>query len=253
MNSGIYTAYSGLKAQSDALEILSNNLANLNTTAFKEETAFYTFLDPSAGVSQQTEDLNGTINKSIRVGSFVNSAEGSLSATKRDLDIAIEGNGFLVVKTPGGIRYTRNGNLNLNAQSVLVASDGFPVIGESGKPITLGPGKITISENGEVSLSEDGAVSSETTPVDRLKIVSFDDLSALKKEGSSLFISRADRSLEKSSDAKIKSGYLEQSNVNPVSSIVRMVEILRHFEAIQKSINLVMNDINSKAIEKLGR
>lgn len=245
MNSGIYTAYSGLKAQSDALEILSNNLANLNTTAFKEETAFYTYLDPSAGASQQTADLNGTINQSIRVGSVVNSAEGSLSATNRELDIAIEGNGFLVVNTPRGIRYTRNGNLNLNAQSVLVASDGSPVIGESGKPITLGPGKINISENGEVSL--------DNVPVDRLKIASFDDLSALKKEGSSLFISRADRSLEKSSDAKIKSGYLEQSNVNPVSSIVRMVEILRHFEAIQKSINLVMNDINSKAIEKLGR
>ncbi len=69
MNSGIYTAYSGLKAQSDALEILSNNLANLNTTAFKEETAFYTFLDPSAGSSQQTADLNSTINQTIRVGS----------------------------------------------------------------------------------------------------------------------------------------------------------------------------------------
>jgi flagellar basal-body rod protein FlgF len=135
--------------------------------------------------------------------------------------------------------------LNLNAQSVLVASDGSPVIGESGKPITLGPGKIAIGENGEVSL--------DNAQVDRLKVASFDDLSALKKEGSSLFVSGADRSLEKSSDAKIKAGYLEQSNVNPVSSIVRMVEILRHFEAIQKSINLVMNDINSKAIEKLGR
>ena len=245
MNSGIYTAYSGLRAQSDALEIISNNLANLNTTAFKEEKAFYTYLDPSADASQQTADLNGTINQSIRVGSVVNSAEGTLSATNRDLDIAIEGNGFLVVNTPRGIRYTRNGNLNLNAQSVLVASDGSPVIGESGKPITLGPGKITIGESGEVSL--------DNAQVDRLKIASFDDLSALKKEGSSLFISRADRSLEKSSDAKIKSGYLEQSNVNPVSSIVRMVEILRNYEAIQKSINLVMNDINSKAIEKLGR
>ena len=151
MNSGIYTAYSGLKAQSDALEILSNNLANLNTTAFKEETAFYTYLDPSAGASQQTADLNSTINQSIRVGSVVNSAEGSMSATDRDLDIAIEGNGFLVVNTPRGIRYTRNGNLNLNAQSVLVASDGSPVIGESGKPITLGPGKIAIEREREVS------------------------------------------------------------------------------------------------------
>jgi flagellar basal-body rod protein FlgF len=253
MNSGISTAYSGLKAQSDALEILSNNLANLNTTAFKEETAFYTYLNPPAGASRQTADVNSIINPSIQVGSAVNSAEGAMSATNRDLDVAIEGKGFLVVNTPRGIRYTRNGNLSLNAQSVLVTSDGSPVLGASGNPITLGPGKITIGENGEISLSGNGDVSSESAPVDRLKIASFDDLSVLKKEGSSLFISPADRGLEKSSDAKVKSGYLEQSNVNPVSSIVRMVEILRHFEAIQKSVSLVMNDINSKAIEKLGR
>jgi flagellar basal-body rod protein FlgF len=245
MNSGIYTAYSGLKAQSDALEILSNNLANINTTAFKEENTFYTYLNESTGASQQDADLNRTINQSVRVGSVTNSAGGSLSATNRDLDIAIEGNGFLVVKTPRGIRYTRNGSLNLNAQSVLVASDGSPVIGTSGKPIALGPGDISIGQGGEVFLGK--------SQIDSLKIVSFDDLSALKKEGSSLFTSKADRGLEKSSDAKIKSGYLEQSNVNPVSSIVRMVEILRHFEAIQKSVNLVMNDINAKAIEKLGR
>ena len=245
MNSGIYTAYSGLKAQSDALELLSNNLANINTTAFKEETAFYTYLNQAAGSSQQNADLNSTINQSIRIGSIVNSESGSMSATGREMDIAIEGNGFLVVNTPRGIRYTRNGTLNLNAQSVLVASDGSPLIGESKKPITLGPGKIAIGENGEVFLDD--------VQIDRLKVVTFESVSSLQKEGNSFFRSQGDRSLEKNSDARIKSGYLEQSNVNPVSSIVRMVEILRHFEAIQKSVNLVMNDINTKAIEKLGR
>jgi flagellar basal-body rod protein FlgF len=245
MNSGIYTAYSGLKAQSDALEILSNNLANVNTPAFKEENAFYTYLNETAGASQQNEGLNSTINRSIRVDSFINAQEGSLGATGRDLDIAIEGKGFLVVNTSRGIRYTRNGSLNLNAQSVLVASDGSPVMGDNNKPITLGPGKVAIGDKGEVFL--DGA------RIGKMKVVSFDDLSILEKEGNSLFKSRTDPDPEKISDARIRSGYLEQSNVNPVSSIVRMVEILRHFEAIQKSINLVMNDINTKAIEKLGR
>ncbi len=245
MNSGIYTAYSGLKAQSDALELLSNNLANANTTAFKEETAFYTYLNQAAESTSRKSDLNSTINRSIQIGSAMNFEGGVLSATGRDLDVAIEGNGFLVVNTSRGIRYTRNGNLNRNAQSVLVAGDGSPVLGDSGKPITLGPGKISIGEKGEVFL--------ENAQVDRLKVVTFDNISSLAKEGNSLFRSQGDRGLEKSSDARIKSGYLEQSNVNPVSSIVRMVEIMRHFEAIQKSIHLVMNDINAKAIEKLGR
>lgn len=245
MNSGIFTAYSGMKAQADALEILSNNLANINTTAFKGESAFFTYLNQAAGNAAQGNDLNATINRAVRVEGMVDQAEGSLTATGRDLDIAIEGNGFLVVQTARGTRYTRNGSLSLNAQSVLVGSDGSPVLGMSGKPITLGPGKVSIGEKGEVFLDKN--------QVDRLKVVAFDDLSALKKEGNSLFVLNSDRIIEKDSDARIRPGYLEQSNVNPVASIVRMVEIMRHFEAIQKSVNLIMNDINSKAIEKLGR
>jgi flagellar basal-body rod protein FlgF len=245
MNSGIYTGYSGLRAQSDALEILANNLANLNTTGFKEEKSFFTYINQSLAASQNSGDLNATINQSIQARSFLNNEAGSLNATNRNLDIAIAGNGFLAVQTPHGIRYTRNGSLNLNAQSVLTTADGYPVLGANGRAITLGPGKIDIGEEGDVSL--DGE------KVDRLKIAAFDDVSVLEKEGNSLFISKKGQEAVKSSDAKIKSGYLEQSNVNPIASIVRMVDIMRHFEAIQKSINLIMNDINPKAIDKLGR
>jgi flagellar basal-body rod protein FlgG len=175
----------------------------------------------------------------------LNADAGSLTETSRELDVAIAGNGFLVVETPRGIRYTRDGKLDMNAKSVLTTSDGNPLLGVTGRPITLGQGKINISEDGNVYL--DGEI------VDRLKVASFDDLTALEKEGNALFISKKGREAEKDSDAKIKSGFLEQSNVNPVASMVRMIEIMRHFEAIQKSISLIMNDINSKAIERLGR
>jgi flagellar basal-body rod protein FlgF len=235
-----------MQAQLDALQILANNLANINTTGFKEEKAFFTFLNQSLESSPGADDLTETINRSVLARGTMNAAEGSLNPTNRELDIAIEGNGFLVVQTPGGIRYTRNGSLHLNAQSVLTTSDGFPVLGSAtGLPITLGPGKISINEDGEVSLDD--------AKIDRLKVVTFDNLSALEKEGNSLFISRAGQNSEKKSDAKIRSGYLEQSNVNPVSSVVQMVEILRHFEAIQKGVDLIMNDINGKVIDKLGR
>jgi flagellar basal-body rod protein FlgF len=190
MNSGIYTAYSGLRAQSEALEIMANNLANLNTTGFKEEKAFYTYINQSLGASQDAADLNTAINQSIQTRSALNTEAGSLSATHREMDVAIEGNGFLAVETPRGIRYTRNGSLNLNAQAVLTTSEGYPVLGANGSAITLGPGKIHIGEEGDVSL--DG------TQVDRLKVVTFDDFSALEKEGNSLFISKKGRDSEKS-------------------------------------------------------
>lgn len=245
MDSGIYTAYSGMRAQSDALEVLANNLANINTTAFKEQKAFYTYLKQSADAAQNPDDFNAVINRMVQTRSALNGETGSMTETNRDLDIAIAGDGFLAVQTPRGIRYTRNGNLSLNAQSVLSTSDGFPVLGASGRVITLGPGKIRIGEAGDVYLND--------VQVDRLKVTAFSDLSALEREGHSLFKARTDAAAEKNSDAKIRSGFLEQSNVNPVSSIVRMVEIQRHFEAIQKSIHLIMNEMNPKAIEKLGR
>jgi flagellar basal-body rod protein FlgF len=245
VNNGIYTAYSGMQAQLDALEILSNNLANLNTTGFKEENAFFTCLKQSMDGSQGSGNLNETINQSVQTRGALNISGGSLTPTNRDLDIAIAGNGFLAIETPRGIRYTRNGSLHQNAQSVLATSEGFPVMGDNNQAISLGPGKIQIGADGTVSM--DGA------QVGRIKVVEFDDLSTLQKEGNSLFVSHATATAERGSDATIRSGYLEQSNVNAVSSMVKMVDILRHFESIKKSVDLIMNDINTKSIDKLGR
>lgn len=235
-----------MQAQLDALDMLANNLANINTTGFKEDTAFYTFLSQSMDEAPQPDNLSATVNRSVKTLGTLNMADGSLRATNRELDIAIEGEGFLAVETPRGIRYTRNGNLYLNKQYVLETSDRYPVLSaNTGRPITLGPGTVSINEDGEISL--------DSVAVDRLKVVTFDDLSTLAKEGNSLFTSSAGEDSIKASGARIRSGYLEQSNVNAVASIVRMVNILRHFEAIQKSINLEMNEMNTKVIEKLGR
>jgi flagellar basal-body rod protein FlgF len=245
VNNGIYTAYSGMQAQLDALDVLANNLANLNTAGFKEERAFYTYLNQSLDSSNGSETLNEAINQSVKVRTALNTAAGSITPTGSDLDIAIEGNGFLVINTPHGIRYTRNGNLKPNAQSILATSEGFPVMGDNDQPISLGAGKIQINTDGTVSM--DGA------PAGRLKVVAFKDLSALQKEGQSLFVSRANPLAERPSEAIIRSGYLEQSNVNSVSSIVKMVDVLRQFESIKKTVDLIMNDLNTKAIDKLGR
>jgi flagellar basal-body rod protein FlgF len=247
VNSGIYTGYSGMKAQVEALDVLANNLANLNTTGFKEEKVFYTLLNQALGAAQEGGDLNAAINSTVTVEGGMNPTGGSMTATNRDLDVAIEGDGFLVVQTPRGIRYTRNGNLSTNAKGELTTSDGSLVLGSKKRPfpITLGPGKVQISEGGEVKVNG--------VEADRLKVVTFKDLSRLDKEGNSLFLAREGRESEIASKARIKAGYLEESNVNPVSSVVRMISIMRNFESIQKSINLIMNDINAKSIEKLGR
>ncbi len=245
MNSGIYTAYSGMQAQADALDVLANNLANVNTTGFKAEKAFFTLLQQSVAESDNQNALHAAVNKPVAARSTFNGEAGLMNNTYRDLDIAIEGNGFLVIQAPQGIRYTRNGNLHMNPQGVLTSSDGFPVLGVENKPIVLGPGKISIDNNGDIRLGEEA--------VGRLKLVCFENLSSLEKEGSSLFLSRNGQEFELKSDAKVKAGYLERSNVNPVQAVVQMVSILRNFEALQKSMNLITHDMNKKAIENLSR
>ncbi len=245
MNSGIYTAYSGMQAQADALDVLANNLANVNTTGFKAEKAFFTYLQQSVVESENQNPLQAAINNPVVARSTFNGEEGLVKNTYRDLDIAIEGNGFLVIQAPQGIRYTRNGNLHMNPQGVLITSDGFPVLNVENKPIVLGPGKISIGNHGDIRLEEEA--------VGRLKLVRFENLSSLEKEGSSLFLSRKGPEIELKSDAKIKVGYLEHSNVNPVQAVVQMVSILRNYEALQKSMNLITHDMNKKAIENLSR
>ncbi|MBN2244026.1 MAG: flagellar basal-body rod protein FlgF [Acidobacteria bacterium] len=245
MNSGIYTAYSGMQAQADALDILANNLANINTTGFKAEKAFFTVLQQSAADIDGGNPLQEAINRPVTVRGTFSGEEGSLISTRRNLDVAIEGNGFLVVETPAGIRYTRSGSLRINTQGILTTSDAHPVLGGENKPIVLGPGEVVIGCNGDIQLNG--------TTVDRLKLVRFENLSLLEKEGASLFLSRAGRDAELEADARIQAGYLEQSNVNPIQAVVQMIAILRNFEAVQKSMNLITNDINKQAIEELSR
>jgi flagellar basal-body rod protein FlgF len=241
---GVSTAVSGMRAQMDALDLVSNNLANLNTTGFKEDKAFFTHLNRSLDDLVNNE-LNSSINSGIIASGVSNVLNGSLTLTNRDLDVALTGDGYLTVKMPQGTRYTRNGSLIVNSLSVLSTADGFPVLGASGQPIKLGPGKLNINSIGEVFLND--------TRVDRLKLVAFDSTVKLQKEGSSLLLPSDDKAKTKPATVTVQQGYLEQSNVNPVTAVVSMVGIMRQFEALQKSISLVMNDITSKSIDKLGR
>jgi len=242
VQSGVLKAYSGLRAQMDALDVLSNNLANVNTAGFKEERAFFTVLSETASAAEARGAR--AVSGAVATRSAINPTAGSLSLTGRDLDVALVGDGFLTVATAQGVRYTRNGALRLNADGTLATADGLPVMGEKGT-IKLASGKIHVSEEGQVSL--DG------TPVDRLRLVSIDRASALVREGGSLFAAPAGQASEKPADAIVQQGYLEQSNVNPIASVVGLVAIMRQFEAIQKSIHVVMNDLDAKSIEKLGR
>jgi flagellar basal-body rod protein FlgG len=231
-----------MRSCSDALDILSNNLANLNTAGYKGEKHFFSVL----GDMMKTDNPEGSIvgTNIVQAQSAIDSTIGSLRPTGRDLDIAIDGNGFIAVKQDQVMNYTRNGHLGINEQSMLCAA-GLPVMGENGNPIVLGSGSITINNDGEVYQNGNR--------LDRIKIVEFRDPALLVRKGNSLFAVEDDKTVALPSASKIVQGYIEQSNVNAVSCVVNMVSLMRQFESMQKSFNVLMNEINAKAIEKLSR
>lgn len=245
MDSGLYSSYSGVRALADMLEVLSNNLANVRTSGFKGDESFFRIYNRALSESM-VAPLDKAINDSSVVeGSMTDFRPGPIINTGRDLDAALESSGFFVVDTPGGVRYTRNGNFQLNAKGQLVTSEGFAVLGSKGA-ILLPAGKVDISQAGEIEVS--GA------RIDKLKIVEFSDKQALEKVGDSLFaVNAAASRVQEVSDPIVRQGSLEQSNVNPIRQMTLMISITRQFESLQKAIQLMMNTMNDKSINQVGQ
>jgi len=244
VNIGIQAAAGGMRAQIDALDILANNLANLNTTGYKEQKAFFTYLSEASSASPAEDDNPSIIRFSSAQGAL-NLTDGTLQATGRDLDVALVGEGFLVVQTPQGLRYTRNGSLGLNDKSDLVVDGKYPVMDDNGRRITLGPGKVNITEK--------GAVYAGDRRVGQIKLVTFDEPAMVVREGNSLIAPPVNKPTPKPANMEVRQGFLEQSNVNAVASVIEMVGIMRRFEAISKSLNILVNNLDAKSIERLGR
>ena len=245
MISGLYTAASGLIARMEALDATTNNLANANTTGYKaDKPSFESYLASSQQASSGMPLLRESQNTGTRLaGTATDMRPGSLQQTGNSLDVALEGNGFLAVQTPAGVRYTRNGNLSLDSNNRLVTRQGFPVLGDGG-PIVITGSQIVINPTGTISV--DG------TPQSNLQLVEFKDTKGLRKEGDSLFAAPQGTVADPATKTKIKQGYLETSNVNVVKEMIDMVEEGRAAETYQKVIQ-AMGDVLGKAVNDVGK
>lgn len=250
MNYGLYTAYLGMRARMRTLDVIAGNLANSATTGFKADHLYYRSVESAeyapdylaglhAELSNATPAADRTTQGSsptralgVLTGGLMDFTTGSMRQTGQPLDVALAGDGFLVVQTPRGERYTRSGSLTIDAAGQLVTQQGDLVVGQDG-PITIQPG--------EVSIGQDGQISSGGLPMGRLKIVRFQDpRSALLKEGHSLFVAVGDAKPEAAPQVTVNQGLLESSNVNTVTEMAAMMQTNREFESLQRSISLMM-------------
>lgn len=253
MNRGIYPALSGGIAYERMLDIISNNVANINTTGFKaDRPVFRVDIPPASQIAGHgdTPSLSSFSNRGNMGflddkfftqidGLFTDFSTGVIKQTGNTLDLAIEGEGFFIISTPDGPRYTRSGNFTLNASNMFTTAEGYMVMGENG-PVIVEQGRITIDSEGRVSVNG--------SEVNRIRIVDFERPYNLRKDHGNMFIGSGERPAE---GHKVLQGAIELSNVNPVKEMASMIEVLRGYESYQK-VMTTMDETSAKTNE-VGR
>jgi flagellar basal-body rod protein FlgG len=236
MNSGMYAALSGNLSAMRRLEVLSNNLANANTTGFKADQLDFESVLSGVKNSTQTEPVFSADRF------YTDYSAGPLQKSDNTLDVAIAGEGFFAVNTPQGPAYTRQGNFHRGADGKLLTADGYEVQGKNGGALTVNGGHLEITANG--TLNVDG------NPVGALAVVDFPKPYQLTKVGGGLF-QPANGQAPSASSAEVKQGYLEGSNVQVVTEMARMIEASRYFEICSKAVQSY-DTMTSHAANDLG-
>jgi flagellar basal-body rod protein FlgF len=247
MSGSIYMATSGAEAQRIRLQILSNNLANINTAGFKEDRAVFRIPDEGLNPDADQEEGAGVsapyYSDAIPLTTHTDYSRGPIQRTGNPLDAAIDGEGFFSVQTEQGIRYTRNGAFTINPDGNLSTHDGDPILGEGGE-IAIDGADVRFDGSGNVIV--DGAVT------DKLRIVKITEPTALKKIGKTLFQLDENKGAEEPLEyGGVQQGFLEGSNVNAVKVMTELIEVQRGYESYQKMIQ-TMGEMASRVISGVG-
>jgi flagellar basal-body rod protein FlgF len=232
------------------IDVVANNIANMNTNGYKaDRSLFQEYLSSNA----HEDNFAGNDRRVSFVqdrATYRDFTQGPTEETKNPLDVAIDGSGFLVVQTPAGERYTRDGNLQINNQGQLVNADGYQVLGNSG-PITFQQTDhdVNIAADGNISVLE--GTSTLDSIRGRLRLVSFPQAQQLLKEGSNLYAPGEGAAPVVDTKSVLRQGFIDKSNVNSVTEMSRLIEITRTYTQIA-SLLQQQSDLHKSAIEKLA-
>lgn len=255
MDSGFYAACAGLRAQSEALEVVAHNLANLNTAGFRgQATTFQSLLAVSRpgvpnGLSNVLSSVLNTATNNFGVleGTHLDMTAGNLETTGNPLDVGIQGSGFFVIQTAAGIRYTRAGSFRVSSSGVLTTATGDPVLGD---PALGAKGVINVPP-GAVSIASDGTLSVNGAIAGSIRVVDFAPGTKLTSEGGTL-IAAPEGSATPVQPA-VKQGALESSNVNSINSVVTLIGVQRQAEMLQRAMSLFDTELNQIASTQLSK
>jgi flagellar basal-body rod protein FlgF len=233
-------AASGMRSRMESLDLLANNIANASTGGYKADREFYSlYAAPEA-------ESDGAATMPVIQRPYTDLSQGVLQPTGNSLDVALSGKGFFAVQGPSGPLYTRNGNFRLSSDGKLIGAEGYPVSGTGGAAITLsGPQSIEISSDGTVT--QDGKI------IGQLQIADFTGAAGLSKQGSNYFrASDPGGRVTLPNGTTVEQGKLEASNSGTAESAVRLINIMRQFEMLQKAATLG-TDMDKQAIEQVAK
>jgi len=271
MQTGYYQSTAGMVTQFNRLDVIANNLANVNTAGFKEDDVvigdfqrLYKEARDKLPIENQTKDAAKFFNRTMArvpqvVDKYTKQEVGNLEKTDNTLDVALtRENLFFLVKTPQGIRLTRDGSFTANSEGKLVTKQGYEVLPDnyfsSAGTIEVGTGEniLSIDKNGQISTNIPNTY--QMTPGQKLFIFQPDNPAKLKKEGANLYVYEEETDYKpiKESGA-VRQGFIEKSNVNAINMMTQLIETNRLVGMYQKAMDTQMNEMNRDAIDKLAK
>jgi len=241
MDNTLLVSVSQQIASYDSMDTIANNLANISTPGFKRDS---TLFEEYLSQAKPSEDEKGQQNISFvyNAGTARDLSGGRIDQTNAPYDFAINGKGYFVVQTANGPRYTRDGHFTLDATGRLVTEEGDPVQGDGGN-VTITP------QDGNIFVAQDGTVTGQQGQLGKLQLVTFDNETALTKEGATLYSTT--QTAQPTKAAQIKQGAIESSNVEPVVEISHMIEVMRAYQAVS-NIMQSHDELKRQAVDKLS-
>ena len=257
---GLYTAWTGMVNEQKRLDVISNNMANSDTTGYKKQNVTSQSFDDELAVriNDNNRDTTskypiGYMNLGVKIGeTYHDLSQGSLRETGNTYDLALSGDGFFTIQTTNKqgettTKYTRDGSFTVNTEGYLVTKDGDYVLDTNGERIQI-PGAQTAQN---VAIDQNGNILVDGQQVATLGIVSFENPQALLLYGENMY-DAVEGATEKVPSTIIHQGYLESSNINVVSEMVEMITITRAYESNQKALQTA-DQMVEKAVNEVGR
>lgn len=243
MDNALFVGLSRQIALRREMDIVANNIANADTTGFKVESLM-TRAEPKAPAFT----AGGPRPVKFVVGDGVarDFTQGGIRRTDAPLDLAIEGQGFFRVRTDAGERFTRDGRFRVDEIGRVTTGDGAAVLDEGGGEITIDP------ERGQVTIAADGTLSQGAERIGKFAVVDFENLAVLEKVGDNRFQNSSNTQPTPATEARVRQGMLEGSNVRPIIEITRMIEVSRAYESMAKMMDSNA-DLSRRTVERMGR